>query len=124
MLGVVGGTTEEPRVGYLVETRPVTQELLSLAGSFKPTEIFRFAAPCAGRACVHFDGADCRLASRIVQLVPAGVDVLPACEIRASCRWWQQEGKAACLRCPQIVTEHYQPTDELRRAADPGVAMP
>jgi hypothetical protein len=31
----------------------------------KPTKVFRFAAPCAGRACRHFDGAECRLTKRV-----------------------------------------------------------
>ena len=121
VFGVIGGTTAEPRVGYLVESQPVTDELLSRAGQFAPTEIFRFAAACAGEACVHFDGTDCRLASRIVELVPIVVDVLPPCQIRPGCRWWIQEGKAACLRCPQVVTRAYEPSDELRRAATTNV---
>ncbi|WP_256973461.1 hypothetical protein [Nostoc sp. T09] len=33
---------------------------------------------------------------RIVEDLPGVV------QIRSSCRWWQQEGKAACMRCPQI----------------------
>ena len=121
VLGVVGGTVEEPRLGYLAEPLPVTKDILAFAGPVKPTEVFRFAAPCAGTACQHFDGTDCRLATKIVHMVLPVVEILPACQLRPHCRWWQQEGKAACFRCPQIVTENYQPSDQLRRAADPGV---
>jgi hypothetical protein len=119
LLGVVGGSVEDPLVSYLADVQPVTEEVLAAAGPVKPTEIFRFAAPCAGTSCVHFDGWDCRLAQRIATLVPAVVDVLPNCRIRPECRWWQQEGKAACLRCPLVVTENYQPSEELRSAATP-----
>ena len=70
VLGVVGGTPEQPRLAYLAEPRPVTEELLALSVPVLPTAIFRFGAPCAGHACRHFDGADCRLATRIVQLLP------------------------------------------------------
>ena len=119
LFGVVGGTVEEPRVGYLEEPRPVTPELLSLSGLVKPTEVFRFAAPCAERACRHFDGSDCRLVTKIVARTPAVVGILPACRLRPRCRWWVQEGGAACTRCPIIVTENYQPSAELRQAADP-----
>jgi Cobalamin biosynthesis protein CobN and related Mg-chelatases len=119
ILGVVGGSAEEPRLGFLSQPQPVTEQVLALAEGVKPTEIFRFAAPCAGTSCVHFDGKDCRLASRIVKLVPPVVDMLPSCRIRPECRWWQQEGKAACLRCPLVVTENYQPSAELRSAATP-----
>ena len=119
VLGVVGGTPEQPRLAYLAEPRPVTEELLALSVPVLPTAIFRFGAPCAGHACRHFDGADCRLATRIVQLLPPVVDGLPACHLRPDCRWWQQEGKAACLRCPQVVTEVRNPSELYRQAADP-----
>jgi hypothetical protein len=119
VFGVLDTRTQSPRVGYLVEPRPVTDEVLAIAGPVAPAEIFRFGAPCAGRACCHFDGSDCRLATRIVQLLPVVVDVLPPCQLRRDCRWWQQEGKAACLRCPQIITETFDPPDLIRRAADP-----
>jgi hypothetical protein len=117
VFGLIGGTDEEPRLGYLVELRTVTDELLALTAPVKPTEVFRFAAPCAGNSCQHFDGSDCRLAKRIVQLLPAAEEMLPPCRLRPSCRWWQQEGKAACIRCPQIVTETYHPSELLHQAA-------
>jgi hypothetical protein len=119
VLGVVGGTVDDPRLAYLDEPRPVTDEVLALAGPVEPTEVFRIAAPCAGGACRHFDGSSCRLAARTVQLLPIVVDVLPACRIRPECRWWLQEGKAACLRCPQVVTESHNPPDLVRTAAAP-----
>jgi hypothetical protein len=119
IVGIVGGTVDEPRVGYLDTPQPVTDELLSRAEKFRPTEIFRFAAKCAGDSCVHFDGTNCQLASRIVEFVPTVVDILPACQIRSGCRWWLQEGKEACLRCPQVVTRSHEASDALRLAATP-----
>lgn len=119
LFGVVGGTAAEPRLAYLSEPQPVTPELLSLAAPVRPTEVFRFAAPCAKHECQHFDGARCRLVTRLVSLVPPVVPGLPPCRLRPACRWWQEEGKAACLRCPLIVTENYRPTEELVMAADP-----
>lgn len=120
--GVVGGTATEPRVGYLTGTLPVTEELLAATAPVKPTEVVRFAAPCAGTACAHFDGEDCRLVTKIVQLLPAVIERLPRCHIRSRCRWWLQEGGAACRRCPGVVTESYNAPESLRRAADPAVA--
>jgi hypothetical protein len=119
LFGMVTGTVDEPRVAYLTEPQPVTDEILGLADPVKPTEVFRFAAPCAGRGCQHFDGVNCQLASRVVKLVPAVVDLLPPCRIRPDCRWWQQEGKAACMRCPLVVTQNYVPSEQQRKAADP-----
>lgn len=117
VLGVVGGSAGAPLISYLNEVLPVTSEVLGMAGTVKPTEVFRFSAPCEERACRHFDGSRCQLATRIVQILPAVTDGLPACLIRPECRWYQQEGKAACQRCPQVVTQIYEPSDEMRRAA-------
>jgi hypothetical protein len=119
VFGVVGGTVEEPRVAYLDKPQPVTEELLKLAEPVLPTEVFRFAAPCAGHGCRHFDGAKCQLAVRTVEILPEAVDILPPCAIRPKCRWWQQEGKAACLRCPLIVTQNAAPSDAIALAATP-----
>jgi hypothetical protein len=111
IFGVVGGTVDEPRIGYLTDLQPVTPEVLALAREVKPTEVFRIAAPCANSGCTHFDGVGCRLAERVAQLLPRVTDKLPFCKIRRDCRWWRQEGVAACRRCPQVVTEVYWPTD-------------
>lgn len=121
VFGIISGTVEEPRLIHLTKTQPVTEELLSLSQPVNPTEIFRFAAPCAGDNCQHFDGSTCHLVTKVVQILPAVVEELSPCRVRPTCRWWQQEGKAACMSCPQIVTETYYPSEQLRQAADPDV---
>jgi hypothetical protein len=123
VFGVVTGTVENRRIGYLTESQPATDELLNLAGPVKPTEVFRIAAPCAESACAHFDGANCRLAQRIVQSLPIAAAGLPPCKIRAHCRWWRQEGKAACLRCPEVITESYDASEQHRSVADPNTPV-
>ena len=117
--GIVAGTADQPRIAWIERPIPVTKDLLALTGPLPPTQIFRIAAACQEKACCHFDGSDCRLATRLVQLTPAVVDSLPACLIRADCRWFLQEGRAACMRCPQIVTYSVDPTPELSLAATP-----
>lgn len=119
VFGVVGGTAGEPWVRYFDERLPATPDVLALAGGVDPAEVYRFGAPCAGGGCRHFDGASCRLATKLVQLTPPASRALPACALRPDCRWWRQEGKSACMRCPVVVTVNYAPSDELRRAADP-----
>lgn len=119
VFGIVGGTAEEPRLDYLAEPQRITDELLALAHPVQPTEIFRFAAPCAGSTCHHFDGSNCRLVTRIVQLLPTVVEKIPPCSLRSKCRWWQQEGKEACKRCPQVVTITYNPSEQLLQVANP-----
>jgi hypothetical protein len=116
IIGVVGGTPDAPRIAHLVAPQPVSEEMLALAAPVTPTEVFRFAAPCVCQGCFHFEDDRCRLAARIVNLLPAVTNNLPACTIRAHCRWWQQEGRAACTRCPQIVTDNYNPLPAMREA--------
>lgn len=117
--GVIGGTAEEPRVAWIEHPVPVTDDLLALTGPVPPTQVLRFAAPCQESACCHFDGKDCQLATRLVQLMPAVTDPLPPCRIRVDCRWFVQEGRAACQRCPQIITYSANPTEQLSIAATP-----
>ena len=122
--GVVGGTVGERRVGYLEGRVPVSDELLAMAAPVKPTEVFRFGAPCSGSRCSHFDGHDCRLVTKLVQLMPPVSKALPACQLRPECRWWKQEGKAACYRCPAIVTDSFTASDAQRLAANPSTPVP
>lgn len=124
LFGVVGGSDDAALVGYLKEPLAPTADVLARARPLEPTAVFRFAAPCAESACAHFDGADCRLAAKVVDLLPPVVAALPPCAVRRRCRWWQQEGRAACLRCPMIATEAPNASDSLRRAADPAVPGP
>ncbi|WP_017721131.1 hypothetical protein [Kamptonema formosum] len=119
VFGVVTGTVEEPRVTYLQEIQSVTDELMALSHPVTPTEVFRISAPCAGSGCQHFDGTDCRLAKRIVAQMPAVAEELPPCAIRRNCRWWLQEGKVACVRCPQMITDNYNPSELIRHVATP-----
>ena len=111
VFGIISGTTAEPRVTYLKQPQTLTDELIAKASPVTPAEIFRTASPCATKGCQHFDGQDCRLATRIVEKLPAIAEELPPCSIRRDCRWWQQEGKAACMRCPQVITDNYNASE-------------
>jgi hypothetical protein len=119
ILGVRGGSSGEPLISYLENPPPVSGDLLALSVPVPPTEVYRFAARCEEKACRHFDGSSCNLAARIVQILPAVVDVLPPCKIRHECRWFEQEGRPACLRCPQVITQVENPSEQFRLAATP-----
>jgi hypothetical protein len=124
LLGVVGGDVQEPRLRYVRQRHPVTPELLALAEPVEPTEVFRFAAPCAEHGCQHFDGERCGLAEQIVTRLPAVVERLPTCSIRPDCRWWRERGGAACQRCPAVVTLNQRPTAEVAAATRPRSGPP
>jgi hypothetical protein len=119
VFGAINGTVQEPRVTYLKQQLPITDDLIAKAAPVKPTEVFRTAAPCLTKGCQHFDGANCRLVTQIVEQLPTVAEDLPPCSIRRDCRWWQQEGKSACMRCPQVITDNYNPSELMRQAVAP-----
>ena len=123
-IGVMEGTAEKPRMAHFADALPVSDDLLRLAGPVTPGEVFRFAAPCLQGRCAHFRNSRCNLVTQIVSVLPAVTEALPQCAIRAQCRWWRQEGKQACMRCEQVVTDNYHPSPEMRIAARPAGYIP
>lgn len=121
--GLVTGTVEEPRWQAFEKPLPITDELLALSGPVAPTEIFRFAGPCAGKACQHFaeSSGNCRLVEKTVRFVAKVQEKLPVCTIRPDCKWWRQEGRDACFRCPQVASSNPANAHALRMASDPNV---
>ena len=93
-------------VAFLRSSFPVSEgTMLALAGGMlHANQMFRFAAPCEQAGCTNWSGTRCRVAERLVQILPVASIELPACVIRPDCRWFAQEGKSACMRCPQVVT--------------------
>lgn len=119
VLGVVRELDGWSFVHHLAEPLPVTPALLALAGDAPSGQVFRFAADCATDACAHFDGERCRLATKLVRASLDTAATLPPCRIRKDCRWYTQEGNAACFVCPLIFSETATPATELAQAADP-----
>lgn len=116
VLGVVEHGPDGPEVAYLNEHVPATPELLQVSAPANPGEVFRLAGPCQTASCPHFDGRDCGLAARIVRNLDPVVASLPPCLIRRTCRWFAQEGAAACHRCPQVMTVNYHASPALEQA--------
>ncbi|MEN9517904.1 MAG: hypothetical protein RLZZ381_492 [Cyanobacteriota bacterium] len=119
VFGVIAGSIEQPDVKYLSEPQPITEELTELAKPVTPTEVFRIAGICATNQCQHFDGQECQLAQRVVAQLPTVTEQLPPCAIRRDCRWFHQEGKIACFRCPQIVTDYANASELVEQVAMP-----
>jgi hypothetical protein len=117
VLGVVSRDGDEPRIAYVDEAVAPTPEMLELAAPIAVSQVFRLSARCEESKCKHFDGSRCQLAVRIATMLPEVVDALPACNIRRECRWFRQEGRAACLRCPQIMTGIHDADERLQRVA-------
>jgi len=120
IFGIVGGSAHEPRVKYLSEPLPLTEDLLTLTAPVQPTEVLRIAAPCVNAACQHFRSGTCRLGQKVAADLPVAAVELPACLVRDSCRWFNQEGASACFRCPQIVTDQVSLDPVMHYVTDPG----
>jgi hypothetical protein len=121
VFGVIAGTVTEPRIAYLEQPVSITDELLAKASPVKAHEVFRIASTCIEKSCQHFDGKDCRLARRFAAKLPPVVEELPDCSIRRDCRWWKQEGLAACVRCPQAIRYTYNDSELIEEVATPEV---
>jgi hypothetical protein len=119
VFGVINGTPEEPRVSYLKKEAIVDLSRLRNMGPLLPGHVFRIAAQCEQNRCVHFSGERCALAKRIVDDLQPVAEHLPSCQIRPTCRWYEEHGSAACLRCPQVVTYVAESMRPLARIAMP-----
>jgi hypothetical protein len=119
VIGVV--CTQDGRSQVSLLPHPVSLDSVAqlIPDTIPMTEVLRLAGPCAEGGCSHFSDHRCTLASRIVARLPAAVDRLPHCGFRPSCRWWHQEGQAACHRCTQIVTEPFRTSELMRELATP-----
>jgi hypothetical protein len=118
IFGMMRGTPEAPKLGYLTEALPVSDKLLALAGPADPSQVFRTATRCITAGCKHWRDNGCSLARRIVDGLPPVVNAVPACSIRPTCRWFLQEANEACLRCPQIVRDLPNASDHQKQIAD------
>ncbi|WP_157134608.1 hypothetical protein [Sphingomonas sp. PAMC 26605] len=117
VFGVVAGTLAEPRIAYLKHDAKVGAEVIDRLGTLDPTLIFRYSGVCENSACGQFDNGRCGLGHRILEQLMPVVDTLPSCQIRATCRWHQEQGDAICLRCPQVMTRVPPDQTQLRAAA-------
>lgn len=114
IFGIVGGTVDRPHVSYLEKGVEVTPDLIEQVGDIDPKRVFRFSGQCKNDACGQFRSGHCRLGQDIVRMLTPVVDQLPACTIRATCRWYAENGRDACLRCPQVVTTTTRHDSELQ----------
>ena len=117
IFGVLSGTVDEPRVSYLKQEAVIPAAARPDTGGVNPIEAFRFAARCEEGRCGQYAGGRCSLGQRVVEGLPPVIDALPSCTIRPSCRWHAEQGREACLRCPQVVTLIPMGDDPLSRAA-------
>lgn len=119
VLGVMEPGEDGQRLSYLNSNVPLSDEILQSTGDVPPTKVFRLAGDCMNGACKHFSGGKCGLAVRMPDVLEATVDHLPPCVIRKTCRWYDEAGARACLRCSQVVTWVDEETPQMRAILNP-----
>lgn len=106
LIGVVGrdGRVRHVRTALTIDAGFV--EEASRAGP--PEARMRFAGRCVEGACAQWTGTRCGVIDRVLGLLGPegrGTDGLPACTVRATCRWYAQAGRDACGACVEVVTD-------------------
>jgi hypothetical protein len=107
LIGVIG---TDGRVAYLKTALQIDQDFIDEASrGGAPEERFRFSGTCVEGRCVQWNGAASRCGVldgvRPVLGDGTGAGALQPCVIRGACRWYQQDGAAACRICPMVITE-------------------
>ena len=108
LLGVV---QIDGSVAFVKDRLQVTREFLDIAAKDgAPETRFRFSSPCIGSACKQWANGGCSVPGRLVEILPRAASTnppLPNCSIRDQCRWFDQEGAAACRICPVVITRSH-----------------
>jgi hypothetical protein len=106
---LIGIVQQDGHVANLPTALPVDRAFIDRAGLHGTLERrFRFAAPCQAGRCTHWTGAACALIGHIMDETAGHAPLAtrpPPCAIRAVCRWWDQEGPAACAVCTLVATD-------------------
>jgi hypothetical protein len=105
IIGVVESRARTERVSHLAHPVKISGHWPASPEGYAATAAFRFAAPCQKGECTNWSGSKCRVAQELVRILPASTPELPQCSLRRVCRWFEQEGTGACMRCSQVVTD-------------------
>ncbi len=106
----LGMITPRGRVAYVTPEVPMTPEdvaaLPSTPGRAQEAQ-YRLAGPCVESGCGHWSGRHCKLGEELAGLSSDVPDEagLPKCAIRPRCRWFGDQGPAACKVCSYVVTD-------------------
>jgi hypothetical protein len=98
----------QARLAHVTPALPVDAEFIERASRGGPPEArMRFASPCVEGRCAQWTGTGCGVIADAMAADLPTVESrrLPRCAIRPHCRWYHQEGGAACRACPLILTD-------------------
>lgn len=105
----LGMITPAGRVAYVTPAIPSDVALADLDSTVRVESTYRLAGPCVTSKCGFWTGDHCGLGARLVESYEHDTDAeqldLPKCAIRRTCRWYAEQGKAACSPCSYVVTD-------------------
>ena len=102
LLGILGA---DGKIHNLRTKLQVDQAFLETAGD-KVEARMRFTNRCETSGCMQWTGSRCGVIDRAMTMLSEPIAAkLPACTIRATCRWFDQTGPSACSTCAYIVTD-------------------
>ena len=107
LLGVLGA---DGRIKHVRTSMRIDEDFVERAHQSGPPEAhMRFAAPCVESHCEQWTGGACGVINQVlVHLETKAPDMasddIPPCTIRATCRWYSQQGQIACKACDLVVT--------------------
>ena len=105
---LVGIAMPDGRIAYAADRLVIDEAFVQTAQTGRsPESRFRFASRCAQGGCRQWNGQQCGVIERVLDLAPAAEGAeLPECSIRTQCRWYQQRGVTACGVCPLVITDN------------------
>lgn len=105
---LLGIRQEDGRVAILPEPLKIDESFIDISNQLAHAEQqFRFTNKCVESGCKQWTGQRCGVSDNLIQASQfLKLDnSLPECGIRAQCRWYNQNGAAACNICPLVITE-------------------
>lgn len=121
LLGIV---LRDGRIAFAADQLVVDADFVHVAAQGRaPEKRFRFASPCLRGGCEQWTGGRCSVIDSVLtDVAPSAGSELPACSIRARCRWFSQAGADACRVCPAVITDLRADAgqDPAERLAPPG----
>jgi hypothetical protein len=115
----LGMITPAGRVAYVTPTVPAGTVLDTLDSTESAESRYRFAGPCVTSSCGFWSGDHCGLGAKLAEsyreTAGPGQNELPKCAIRRTCRWFAEQGAAACSPCSYVVTDSRADTADTSR---------
>ncbi|MDB5282471.1 MAG: hypothetical protein JWO06_1546 [Bacteroidota bacterium] len=108
---LIGLVKEDGHVDMLETPLEITEDFIKAAAEGRnPQSRFRFSNNCVQGACKQWTGSRCGVVDGILDHVAQGktkveVQAIKDCAIRPVCRWYNQNGLAACEICPLVITD-------------------